>query len=119
MREETSLAASAPIRSPMKLYNWSKVAKERVSPLASRQIIYADAMTVIRRRYRKGALTGMHRHAEEQLCMVQRGSLRVIVDGHEQRVTAGDTLIIPSNVTHSVEALENTVVIDLFPRAQT
>jgi len=98
----------------MTVYKWSEVAEEQVNPLASRQIIHSETMTVIRRRLLKGALTGLHRHADEQISMIESGKLRFVVAEEERIVTSGEALAIPSNAPHSVEALEDSTVMDVF-----
>jgi quercetin dioxygenase-like cupin family protein len=103
----------------MKVYNWSQVPEEQVDSLASRQMIHGETMSVIRRRLLKGAVTRLHQHADEQISMVEHGKLRFSVAGKECVVTSGDMLKIPPNVPHSVEALEDSVVMDLFATPQS
>jgi quercetin dioxygenase-like cupin family protein len=100
----------------MKLFNWSQVVEEQVNPLASRKIIHSDTMTVVRRRLLKGAILRLHRHVEEQLTMVEDGEVRIVAADEEQCLKTGDALAIPSNEPHSVEALQDSIVMDLFSR---
>jgi quercetin dioxygenase-like cupin family protein len=103
----------------MKVYNWSQVPEERVNPLATRQMIHGETMSVIRRRLLKGAVTQLHQHADEQISLVEQGKLRFLVAGKECIVTTGDMLEIPPNAPHSVEALEDSVMMDLFATPQS
>ena len=98
----------------MKVYSWSDVPEERVNPLASRQMIHGEALSIIRRQFSKGAVTKLHKHAEEQISIIETGKLRFVVLGEETVVSSGQTLAIPPNVPHSLEALEDSVVMDLF-----
>ena len=98
----------------MTTYNWSRVAEEKVNPLATRRMIHGEAMTVARRHFLKGAVTGVHRHADEQICMVERGAVLLVVGGVERIVSANEVLVIPSNVPHELEALEDSLVMDVF-----
>ena len=98
----------------MKVYNWSQIFEEQVNPLASRQMIHTETMTVVRRRLTQGAVLRLHRHADEQISMIERGRLRFIVAGEEEIVSGGETYVIPPDAPHSVEALEDSVVMDLF-----
>jgi quercetin dioxygenase-like cupin family protein len=106
-------------REAMKLYRWSEIPAEQVNDLASRQMIHAQTMSVVRREFSKGAVTRLHQHAEEQISMVERGKLKFVVESEEEIVAGGEAFVIPPNAAHSVEALEDTVVMDLFskPRA--
>jgi len=98
----------------MKVYNWSQISEEQVSPLASRQIIRTETLTVVRRRLSKGAVLRLHQHAEEQVSVIERGKIRSIVANQEVVVSGGETYVIPPNAPHSVEALEDSLVMDLF-----
>jgi quercetin dioxygenase-like cupin family protein len=98
----------------MTVYNWSQIPEEQVNPLASRQMIHTETMSVVRRRMSKGAVLCLHRHADEQISMIERGRLRFVVAGEEEIVRGGETYVIPANAPHSVEALEDSVVMDLF-----
>jgi quercetin dioxygenase-like cupin family protein len=77
-------------------------------------MIHSETMSVIRRRLSKGATTRLHQHPDEQISMIERGKLRFVVSGEECIVTSGGALAIPPNAPHSVEALEDSAVVDLF-----
>jgi len=98
----------------MKVYSWSQIPEEQVDPLASRQMIHTETMSVVRRRLLKGAVLRLHRHADEQISMIERGKVRFVVAGEEEIVSGGESYVIPPNAPHSVEALEDSVVMDLF-----
>jgi hypothetical protein len=44
-------------REAMKLYKWSEIPEEQINPLASRQMIHTQTMSVVRRVFSKGAMT--------------------------------------------------------------
>ena len=50
----------------------------------------------------------------EQITTLEKGRLRFIFDDNELIVATGESLQIPSNVPHRVEALEDSVALDLF-----
>ena len=62
----------------------------------------------------KGAVTNAHSHADEQISMVERGVVRFVVGGEERIVSANEAIVIRSNVFHQAEALEDSVVTDVF-----
>lgn len=66
----------------------------------------------------KGAAVPMHKHPQEQTGYVVKGSLRFDVDGQIIVTKPGDSWNIASNVPHSAEALEETVVIEVFSPAR-
>lgn len=103
----------------MPVYDWSEVPREQLNPLFERQMIHSSRLTVARLRLLKGAVVPVHAHENEQVSLIESGRLKFVLDGKEVVVAGGQTLVIPSNVPHSAEALEDTVAIDLFspPRA--
>jgi quercetin dioxygenase-like cupin family protein len=103
----------------MSHYDWNQIPEERLNPLVTRRVIHTVAMTVARLRIAKSAVVPAHRHVNEQLAMVEQGALKFDLDGEQILVSAGQALAIPSGVPHGVEAMEDTVVMDLFtPRRQ-
>jgi quercetin dioxygenase-like cupin family protein len=103
----------------MSRYDWNQVPEERLNPLVTRRVIHTAAMTVARLHIAKGAVVPAHSHVNEQLAMVEKGALKFDLDGQEILVSAGQVLAIPSGIPHGVEAMEDTVVMDLFtPRRQ-
>lgn len=69
---------------------------------------------------RKGCIVPQHSHPNEQITYVLEGALHFsLADGQEITVRSGETLIIPPNLPHSAEALEDTIDLDVFtpPRA--
>jgi quercetin dioxygenase-like cupin family protein len=83
-----------------------------------RRAIHGEKMTLARIRLRKGATVQEHRHSHEQMSMVQQGRLRFVVAGEEAMLQAGDMLLIPPDAPHSVEVLEDCLVVDLFSPAR-
>ncbi len=98
----------------MEHYEWSQIEKERLNPLFVRQVIHGETMTVAHLELAKGCFVPEHSHHNEQIAMVEQGSLRFVLEGREQIVKGGEVLRIPPNVPHSAEAMEDSVVVDLF-----
>ena len=63
---------------------------------------------------RKGSIVPQHSHDNEQITYVLEGALKFFIDGRELIVRSGEILVIPSNLPHSAEALEDTVDLDIF-----
>ena len=95
-------------------YEWNRVPAEQLNPHISRKAIHSGNMTVARLELLKDAVVAEHSHHNEQITMVERGALKFAIDGGHKVVRTGETLVIPSNVAHSVIALEDTVVFDIF-----
>ncbi len=95
-------------------HNWTQIPEEQLNPSVSRQVIHGETITVARIRLRKGAVVPLHNHVNEQISMIEHGRLRFVVDGEERVLGAGETLTIPPNAPHLVEALEDSLATDVF-----
>jgi unsaturated pyranuronate lyase len=62
----------------------------------------------------KGSVVPAHEHPHEQIGYVVRGRLRFRIADDEREVSAGDGYAIPSDVSHEVTALEESIAIDIF-----
>lgn len=98
----------------MSLTDWSRVPAERMSELVTRQMFHTARMTVSRLTLRRGALVPMHYHPNEQISIIEKGTVRFRLGDDTIEVRAGQMLVIPSEAPHSAEALEDSVAIDLF-----
>lgn len=98
----------------MNHYNWNEVPAEKMNELLTRQVIHTERMTIARLRLAKGAVVPTHQHENEQVSMIEAGSLHFTIDGKELVVRAGEAVRIPPNVPHSVVANEDCVATDLF-----
>ena len=100
-------------------YEWCEVPEEQLNPLVTRQMIHSETMTIARIVLRKGAAVPEHSHANEQISTVESGSAKFVLAGVATIVRAGETMHIPALVPHSVEALEDSVAVDVFsPRRE-
>jgi quercetin dioxygenase-like cupin family protein len=67
---------------------------------------------------KKGCVVPRHSHENEQLTYVLDGKLRLWTgeEGAEREwtVSSGEVLVIPSNIPHRAEALEDTLDLDVF-----
>ncbi|MBV8818473.1 MAG: cupin domain-containing protein [Acidobacteriaceae bacterium] len=98
----------------MQLYDLAGMEKEQLNPLFGRSVIHGETVTLARVFLSKGCVVPTHSHVNEQLSLIESGSLRFVLDGNEVIVRAGEVLQIPPNIPHSAEALEDTVGIDFF-----
>ncbi len=78
-------------------------------------LAYNDNMMSVEIMFEKGAIGDKHSHPHEQIGYVVSGSLVYKEEGQEDKVlVTGDTYYIAPNVVHGVEALEGTVLFDVF-----
>jgi quercetin dioxygenase-like cupin family protein len=92
---------------------------EHLNPLLDRQFVAGEKSMLARLRLLKGCIVPLHSHENEQITYILEGALKFSLEGKDIVVRAGEILVIPSNVPHSAEALEDTVDLDVFcpPRA--
>lgn len=98
-------------------YRWEDMPKERVTDLLERRLITSEKMMLTHIYLKKGCLVPQHSHENEQITYVLEGALRFLIGDDEKEeivVRAGEVLVIPSNVVHQAEALEDTLDIDIF-----
>ena len=98
-------------------YRWDSMKKERVSDMLERRLITGDRMMLAHVYLKKGCIVPKHSHENEQLTYILEGALKFSIgdDGSEEiTVRAGEVLLIPSNVPHKAEALEETLDVDVF-----
>jgi quercetin dioxygenase-like cupin family protein len=98
----------------MERYDWTGITEEKMNPLLGRQVIHTGRMTIARIFLKKGAVVPKHQHENQQVTMLQSGSLRFEMGGESFVLQAGQVLVIPSDLPHRVEALEDSVATDLF-----
>jgi unsaturated pyranuronate lyase len=98
----------------MTQYDWNSMPPEQLNPLIVRRAVHTENLTIARLQIAKDAVVPEHSHVNEQVATVERGALRFHIGGREVVLQAGQSLAIPSNVPHSVVALEDTTVVDIF-----
>jgi quercetin dioxygenase-like cupin family protein len=103
----------------MPLYAWKTLEIEKMNDLMGRQAIHAENVTVARLVLKAGAKVPLHYHVNEQVSMVTEGLLRFVFPTEEIMVGAGEVMVIPPHVPHSVDAVEDSIAVDLFaPRRE-
>lgn len=98
----------------LKYVAWNNVEREEMNPLLHRQLIVGQQVMLARILLKKGCVVPWHSHVNEQLSSIFEGALKFSIDGREIIVRAGEVLVIPPNVPHKAEALEDTLAIDTF-----
>jgi quercetin dioxygenase-like cupin family protein len=98
----------------MQKCTWDEMAQEVLSDHMSRRFVSGEKLTVARILFKKGAPVAIHQHESEQISYVLEGALRFHVANEEVTISKGQVLLIPSSVPHGAEALEDSVVLDIF-----
>ncbi|MCS6769433.1 MAG: cupin domain-containing protein [Candidatus Caldarchaeum sp.] len=94
---------------------WENIPWEKLRDDVWRRAVFGEKMTVAQLRLLKGAKVAMHSHIHEQTAYVVEGKVKfVFEDRLEQVVEGGGVIVIPSNLGHAAEALEDSLVVDVF-----
>lgn len=102
----------------MNIYNWSEIPVEKMNPAVTRQVIHGGSLTIARIVIARGGAVPTHSHVNEQVMNIISGALKVNLNGEERVLHGGQSLVIPPSVPHSVEAVEDTVAVDIFSPAR-
>ena len=106
-----------PGSTPVPHYRWDDVRLEPLKGTISRRVISGERMMIAHVYLKKGEEVPRHSHENEQLTYILEGALKFWIgeDGAEEiTVHAGEVLLIPSNIPHKAEALEETLDVDVF-----
>ena len=101
-------------------YRWDDLEIDRPIALLTRKRIIGEQMMISQVHLEKGFAVASHAHENEQFACVVSGRIRFGIgdenssDYEQVELVAGEVLHLPSNVIHSAEAVEDTVILDLF-----
>jgi quercetin dioxygenase-like cupin family protein len=102
----------------MKIHTWNDIAEETLNPLAGRKALHGAGMTIARFRFNKGNKVASHHHVNDQITMVESGAIRMTVGEETFQLNAGQMVHVAPDVPHGNEALEDTVVVEIFAPAR-
>lgn len=109
-------------RESARLHRLEDLDRERMMDRVERRYLSGERSTLAQIWLARGALVPAHTHESEQVSYVVEGALRFRLgaDGADEVVVrTGEVLVIPSNLPHAAEALEDTYDLDFFaPRRE-
>ncbi|MFN8007146.1 MAG: cupin domain-containing protein [Terriglobia bacterium] len=85
-----------------------------MNPQFSRKYVNGEKIMIAQLFLKKGCIVPDHSHESEQLSMVVTGKVVFMMEGEEQLLHSNQLVLIPSNKVHSVVALEDSLIYDLF-----
>jgi quercetin dioxygenase-like cupin family protein len=77
-------------------------------------LVYGDKTSLGEFWLKKGSVVQNHKHPHEQTGYMISGRMNFKIAGEDHNAEVGDSWSIPGNVEHSVEVLEDSVVIEVF-----
>jgi quercetin dioxygenase-like cupin family protein len=78
-----------------------------------KRLMDGESMTLLEVRMRAGVASSPHAHAHESVIYVVSGRLKTIVNNDAFVLGPGDVCRHPRDATHRVEALEDTVFVEV------
>jgi quercetin dioxygenase-like cupin family protein len=100
-----------------RFYRWDDIPKEHLSDTLARRLVTGERMMLAHVYIKKGCVVPQHSHDNEQLTYILKGALRFWLGENGDEVIdvrEGEVLVIPSNLPHKAEALEDTLDVDVF-----
>ncbi|HEY1729004.1 MAG TPA: cupin domain-containing protein [Candidatus Baltobacteraceae bacterium] len=97
------------------VYKWDDVEEETLKKGVRRKFIHGESAMIARFDLAKGEIVPEHSHHNEQLSYIVSGALKFVLGGKDEVIVrGGEVLVIPSNLPHSAETLEDCIAIDVF-----
>ena len=99
------------------LHRWNEIPLENLSPLLDRRLVTGERAMLAHAHLKRGCLVPMHQHVHEQFAYVLQGRVKFTLggaDGETMTLGPGEVLHLPSELPHSAEALEDSLVLDVF-----
>ena len=97
----------------MKVDHWSEKADGPLTEAALRRKLEQLGYDVSRYVYPPGTYFPEHSHAIDKMDAVLSGRFRMVVEGREVILEAGDVLAVPSGTVHSAEVVGDEAVVSL------
>ncbi len=103
-------------------HRWNEIASDTPMPLLERKRIIGDKAMISHVLLKAGCYVPTHHHENEQFALVISGRIRFGVSQSDAPgattdslvLEAGEVLQIPAHAPHSAEALEDTLILDVF-----
>lgn len=91
-----------------------------VGPGVRRKVLAHDAgLMTVRVRFEAGGIGALHSHPHVQTCYVASGVFDITIEGKTQRLRAGDSFVVPSDLVHGAVCIEAGELIDSFNPTRT
>lgn len=99
-------------------YNLDTAAVPAGEGVKRKVLSHSDNLMICEITLAKGSIIPAHAHPHEQITYIISGKCRYTVGEETREVGAGDSVLIPGNVSHSIVILEDMKVIDAFSPAR-
>ena len=97
-----------------KVYRLNKMKAREFFPGFHGKMIHGEKSTMAYWSIDRDHSVPLHHHPHEQFVNMLEGTFRMIMDGKEYLLEAGDVLHIPSNIPHEGTAVTDCRILDVF-----
>jgi quercetin dioxygenase-like cupin family protein len=94
--------------------NTKTMPEGRLTDGMSRPMIVVKNQMLTIWRMKKSAHSSAHSHPEEQIFWILSGVIEFEIEGQRRRLEAGDSGVIPGNVTHEAWVIEDVEMANIF-----
>jgi quercetin dioxygenase-like cupin family protein len=77
-------------------------------------LTYDTGVMMVRVRFEAGAVGTPHTHPHVQCSLVEAGVFDITIAGRTERLSAGDSFLVPPNALHGAVNVEAGVLLDVF-----
>ena len=91
-------------------YEWKNIGEG-----IKRKILgYEKDLMLVAVKFKKGSHADLHKHPHKQISYLISGSFEVNINNEKKIMKADDVFLVLPNIQHSVAALEDSMIIDVF-----
>jgi quercetin dioxygenase-like cupin family protein len=87
---------------------------EVINPKMKRRMVWGERLMAALIEFKAGAVVPTHQHENEQLTYCLSGTMRFTFPDREITLRGGEVLLIPGNLPHGAEMLDEVVEMDFF-----
>lgn len=87
---------------------------EALNPKMTRRMLWGDRLMAAFMEFKAGFVVPTHQHENEQLTYCISGTMRFTFPHGELILRGGEVLLIPGNMPHSAEMMDDVVEMDFF-----
>ncbi|GAB4364696.1 MAG: hypothetical protein Kow0042_03490 [Calditrichia bacterium] len=97
------------------LSSWQKTDTKTLDPKLTQQVFTTGSVMLVRYVYEPGLHFPEHSHPQEQVTLVEQGTLEYTIDGEKVVLNEGDICAISPNVPHSTVVIGGrAIAISIF-----
>jgi quercetin dioxygenase-like cupin family protein len=82
--------------------------------LKRKMLGYNKDLMMVKIFFDKGAIGALHSHPHTQTSYIEKGKFEVFIGSEIKTLSEGDGFFVPPDIEHSVKALEEGIIIDVF-----